>query len=76
MLETLRDHLEGGYSVWVTCTACHHDVKIDLAAILARFGDMSWPAFRRRLRCSACGARRVHTTRTPPYQWNNPDRCR
>lgn len=50
---------------WAYCMReleCGHHVKLDVRAILARFGDMPQDQCKRRLRCSKCGARARMTT--------------
>ena len=45
---------------WAYCTReleCGHQAKLDVRAILARFGDMPQEQCKRRLRCSKCGGR-------------------
>jgi hypothetical protein len=48
------------WTPWAYCgdeQGCGHNVKIDIAAIIARVGDMPASHFRQRLRCSKCGGR-------------------
>jgi hypothetical protein len=45
---------------WAYCKAehaCGHNARLDLAAIVARTGDMPADRFRQLLRCSKCGKR-------------------
>jgi hypothetical protein len=45
---------------WAYCSdeqGCGHNVHLDLAAIIARAGDMPADRFRLRLKCSKCGKR-------------------
>jgi hypothetical protein len=45
---------------WAYCkdeAGCGHNVRLDLAAIIARTGDMPADQFRLRLRCSKCVGR-------------------
>jgi hypothetical protein len=48
------------WTPWAYCSAeqgCGHNARIDIAAIVAKIGDMPAATFRKRLRCSKCGAR-------------------
>lgn len=45
---------------WAYCrdeARCGHNARLDIAAIIARTGDMPADRFRERLRCSRCGSR-------------------
>jgi hypothetical protein len=45
---------------WAYCRAeigCGHNARLDLPALIARFGDMPSDRFRKCLRCSKCGGR-------------------
>lgn len=45
---------------WAYCRDelhCGHNVRLDLPALIARYGDMPSDRFRMRLRCSKCGGR-------------------
>lgn len=70
-LDTIGALIDRGYGVTVTCLACQRVAELDLPAIAARHGAslvVVGPdtAFRRSLRCSACGSRRVQLTLCPP----------
>ena len=48
------------WTPWAYCQAehtCGHNARIDIAAVVAKTGDMPADQFRRRLRCSRCGGR-------------------
>jgi hypothetical protein len=48
------------WTPWAYCKdehGCGRNARIDIAAIVARTGDMPADRFRRRLRCSKCGKR-------------------
>ena len=48
------------WTPWAYCRdehGCGHNMGIDIAAIIARIGDMPASRFRERLRCSKCGGR-------------------
>jgi hypothetical protein len=48
------------WTPWAYCSdelGCGHNARIDIAAIIARAGDMPARRFRQRLRCSKCGKR-------------------
>jgi hypothetical protein len=48
------------WTPWAYCEAehtCGHNAPIDIAATIARTGDMPADRFRQRLRCSKCGKR-------------------
>lgn len=48
------------WNSWAYCEdehACGHQTHLDIAAIVAKVGDMPADQFRLRLRCSKCGAR-------------------
>jgi hypothetical protein len=48
------------WTPWAYCgdeQGCGHNTRIDIAAVIARVGDMPASRFRERLRCSKCGGR-------------------
>ena len=37
-MNTLRQHITGGDTVWAYCNSCHHNRPLDLEAIAAKLG--------------------------------------
>ena len=57
---TLGDLVRSGRSVWAYCLDCFRERDL-AAAILPLPQDLSVPEIARRLKCMACGSRRVQT---------------
>jgi hypothetical protein len=53
---TIRHHLERGCSLEAVCDACRHDAVIDVSEFPL---DLPCPDVALRLRCSACGSKRI-----------------
>lgn len=62
-LETLGDLIDGGHTIWATCSSCRHSAKLDLHAI-AELKGRDWVTINKRwpVKCSACGGRRTTVT--------------
>lgn len=56
----------GVYVLFVSCSACRHTAEINLARLAERIGEGTPTGkIKARLRCSACGSRRVILTTLP-----------
>jgi hypothetical protein len=58
--EPISRYAGSEWTSWAYCRdeqGCAHNTRIDIAAIIARTGDMPAKRFRERLRCSKCGGR-------------------
>ena len=56
----ISEYLNDGTSIGASCGAerpCDRHVRLDLAPIIARFGDIPLDQLKARLRCTACGHR-------------------
>lgn len=56
-IATLGDLRRYGYALRACCESCHHSARLDLDALIARYGE-AWShiRWRPRLRCTACGS--------------------
>jgi len=57
VIHTLADHIEHEHEIWAECPHCGHGHQLDLAAIVAKAGDMTPDQLRARLRCGKCNRR-------------------
>jgi hypothetical protein len=56
----ISKHAGREWMPWAYCLnepACGHNARVDIAAVIARTGDMPADEFRRRLECPLCGSR-------------------
>ncbi|MCX5581506.1 hypothetical protein [Kaistia terrae] len=66
-IATVGEFLNDGMGLGVHCLDCHRYVKLDLQPVAERFGrdylivGVDTP-FRRSLKCSACGSRKMQMT--------------
>ena len=57
---TLDDLQRDGKFLWVYCNACGRDVDID-PLTLPLSGTTPVPTIGKRMKCSACGSKHIHT---------------
>ena len=68
---TVGEFLESGTGLSVRCLGCRRHVKVDLRPVAEKHGR-GYPIvgpdthFRRSLKCSACGARKIQLTIVAP----------
>ena len=66
VIDTLADHVAHDHEMWTFCPDCGHSHQFDLAAIVAKAGDMTPDTLRARLRCGKCKIRGGMELRTSP----------
>jgi hypothetical protein len=65
-VRTLADLADRNH-LYAHCNHCRNAKKLDVAALLARFGPLSFGRLKNRLRCTRCGARRPELM----HVWDN-----
>jgi hypothetical protein len=66
--ETLSGLMKKGIDLWAYCIDCHHNKSL-LIATLPLSASTPVPAVAKRMKCSRCGSRNIHTR--PDWQYKS-----